>query len=848
MSAKPRREDEREALCPVCGNALAPDSRECGRCGSPRVSKGTKVPLKKARKARDEHHRLLRSLGNVPGLMEEHAKSLIEAGFTDMDSLAAASEEELSSVPGIGTEMAKAIKRALGNPSRSQSQEDEALAKWLRGEEDEKALSTWLGDKKGKPKVVRRVSASKAEGMDEGADALKRWLMGEEDTLQNWLGAPPAPKAPSAPVGVGGEQLLEKEQMLMEREAAIKEKEEELNAMGAELETMKRTIEAELGKIQTGDFNPMVLIEETARLNRDLQAEIRKRKELEEEVAQVKKGSIAVIKYVKAQQLHAKDDTARAIKKRLDEVSAENERHKIEMKKLEELNARLGKEIAEGLKTLPEDAKLLKERELALMQREKEIEALKAGLEAKEKALKDASAPSAPTGPEAAELQQRLISELAEKEKEFIEREGDLKKQLLGYEEQIQELKIQLKQMEESIELKGKGKAEIDEELARKERDLQIKEKSMLLREEEIRRLKDQLKEKEEEIKKIREPIRFKEEEQLRREEDLLHRERLLMEERRRFEEAKKESGGSIEAHEYKLKLEELKAEVARKEDQLRAREQYLNQKAEDLRLREQGIIEEEIEAREEDRALELQVEKVRTGTSRLDDLLLGGVPFGQNVLIYGAPFTGKEIIINSFISEGLKKGVPVIWVITDKLPSEIREEMMFILSGYEEYERLGLVKYVDAYSKSLGEVSEDPNVLYLDEPTDFAGILKAVDTVSKELLKKHKYYRLGFRSISTLIAYLDSATAFKHLQPFVGRRKRERSVAMYAIEKGMHTEQDIQMIGSIMDGSIEFKTEQLKTYLCVKGIGNVQSRAWVEYTYSKQGIIMGSFTLEHIR
>ena len=114
--------------------------------------------------------------------------------------------------------------------------------------------------------------------------------------------------------------------------------------------------------------------------------------------------------------------------------------------------------------------------------------------------------------------------------------------------------------------------------------------------------------------------------------------------------------------------------------------------------------------------------------------------------------------------------------------------------------------------------------------------------------MKKHKYYRLAFRSISTLIAYLDTNIAFRFLQPFAGRRKRDKSVTMYIIEKGMHSETDIQMLGSIMDGAIEFKLEQLQTFLCIKGIGDVQSRAWIRYTHSKKGVNIGSFALGHIR
>ena len=59
--------------------------------------------------------------------------------------------------------------------------------------------------------------------------------------------------------------------------------------------------------------------------------------------------------------------------------------------------------------------------------------------------------------------------------------------------------------------------------------------------------------------------------------------------------------------------------------------------------------------------------------------------------MAHGPPFVGKEILVNSFIAEGLKKGIPALWVITDKTPKDIREEMKFVLSGYDEYERKGV-------------------------------------------------------------------------------------------------------------------------------------------------------------
>ncbi|HXZ23540.1 MAG TPA: ATPase domain-containing protein, partial [Methanomassiliicoccales archaeon] len=387
------------------------------------------------------------------------------------------------------------------------------------------------------------------------------------------------------------------------------------------------------------------------------------------------------------------------------------------------------------------------------------------------------------------------------------------------------------------------GTAALDDKV----REVQLKEKRIKLMEEEIERLKTEVRERDDELKKIREVIGYKEQEMLRREEDLDYREKLLVTDKAKFDTTKRETQG-VEEVELKQRLEHLKAEVSLKEEELISKEKFLNAKAEELRLREHGVIEDEIQKREEERGLEVRVAKVKTGNARFDDLLLGGIPFGSNVLVHGPPFVGKEVMIGQFVSEGLKKGVPTLWVITDKTPRDIREEMKAILSGYEEYERLGLVHYIDAYSKSMGEAADDPYTTYISEPTNHDGIMEATEKKTKEFKEKHKYYRLAFRSLSTLIAYSDMNTAFRFLSPFCGRRKRDGAVSMYAIEKGVHGEQEIQMLGSIMDGMIDFKLDQLKTYFSVQGVCDVQSRSYIRYTVGKHGLSIGSFSLDHIR
>jgi hypothetical protein len=142
-----------------------------------------------------------------------------------------------------------------------------------------------------------------------------------------------------------------------------------------------------------------------------------------------------------------------------------------------------------------------------------------------------------------------------------------------------------------------------------------------------------------------------------------------------------------------------------------------------------------------------------------------------------------------------------------------------------------------------------EAGAIYIDQPTDTGAISDAVDSFAKELQKKrHEYYRLVFQTISTIMVRLDPGTTFKFLSPFCGKRKKDKAVCLYTLEQGMHSDSDISMIGSMMEGEFDFKAEHEKTFMLVKGITEVQSRDWIEYTGTKRGLNIKSFSLKLIK
>jgi KaiC/GvpD/RAD55 family RecA-like ATPase len=796
-------------VCPICGHQSPAGSKRCENCYTSLGGPDTEEDSGPEGPSTEDEKEDIEELLQVPGVGEAKAWELLAAGFKTVKDLRNAKVEELATLKGFGEKIA--IKIIEGAKSLDGSTYGgHGLEDWLSGEDD--GLSEWLsGDETSHPESVA------APQEVPSSDSLAKWLSGEEQDVNVWLEETKLPEPEEKQIGPN-----------------------ELLAREAELIQLRETLREKVRQLEAGEFDPQATVEELGKTRAALDVERARAKELSDELENVKRGSIAVIKFIKSQQGSEADKGTLA--DRLASEMANRETLELKIMQLEAVVQSTKEQIEGSIAELPPEVQDLKRREVALATKEAELEAMKNQLLSKEEALTKgafAAALNQPAGPSQVDMVQQAEAWSA-KEQEYVSRLHELEAKLAHNE-------ITLKQKEELISLSGGPGKGIDKEVLAKLEEAQRMERSLALRQQEVQQLKEDLRIREDELAKLKEPLKYKEEEMLRREEDLMFREKLLQEEQKKVTRVQAELSGQDELT-LKKRLEELQAEVTAKEEEIRSKEKYLAAKEEDLRLREQGVISDEIEKREADRQLELKMEKVKTGTPRLDDLLLGGMPFGANVLIYGPPFTGKEVLVNAFVAEGLKKGIPALWVITEKSPKEIREEMMSVLSGYEEYEKRGLVKYVDAYSRSMGDESKDPYTEYIESPTDYESIQKAIENAAKVFNEEHEYYRVAFRSISTLIAYLDPGTAFRFLSPVVGRRKRDRAIAMYTIEKGVHGEQEIQMIGSLMDGMIEFKVENLNTFLAIRGIGDVQSRAFIRYSATKSAVTIGSFSLDHIR
>jgi KaiC/GvpD/RAD55 family RecA-like ATPase len=730
------------------------------------------------------------ALAKALGVGADTAETLVQAGYRSPEAVRGMSVTTLEQL-GVATADVERIRHPPAGASGSDPD---------RAAEQDRIVERWAG-------TVRRADRSRKRRVSipskDSTETLRKWVEGDDGALEEWISSsePVRPSAPAAPPPVAGPTREESSRRPSAESvpAPVLEREE----------TVVRWLTGLLDRVKTDQFDPASLIQETQELHRQLFDEQTKRKQLEEEVEHVKRGSIAVIKYVRSHEA--------------------------------------------------------KEREIAIRSKDDEIAEMKLRLLALEGAeprpVVDAPGPVVPGAPPpratadavekaTRELEARLREEFAEREHAYIERETDLRRRSVQLDSEVRSLRAEVERTQTRGEILGAGQGAASAEVERRLHEVDQRERDLLARENELRTRFEEIRINSDEIDRRREPLEAREKEIAAADQQLQVRKAALDAEARRLEELRSESAGSAAASapDDSRRAAALFMELKAKEEELKAREMSLkNRTAEVERMAARATSTDTEGVAAEGAPAEI---RVKSGIRRLDDLLYGGFPVGAQMLVNGPAHTGKDVLARLFSVEGLKLEIPSIWIVTDSTWNQVRDDLAALYPRYAEAEKAGMVRFIDLYSRSVGSAVNSPNVRLLSS-TD-KGVLdqltQSVNSISEELKETFPSYRLIFESVSTLTAYLDSAATFRFLQPLIGRRKIDQSVGYYLLDRGMHSDSDLETLEHMVDGSINLKIEQLKTFLSVKGVGETQSRAWIGYTFTKRSINLGSFSLDHIR
>ncbi len=700
-------------------------------------------------------------------------------------------------------------------------------------------------------------------------------------------------KADNTKVALLQQELQKKREALDYRERSIRGREAHTEALQQELDEQASEVKTKLADVTQREVA-------SEKASKDL-------RELDRKVASARAEIEA-----KVEELRLRESDVAGAKQETEKLKAEVTAREATFSSREQEIKRKEIEVSSQSRTLDQKARAAEDRDSRLQESEKALDSKRTALlkQAKDLELKESELKLKSEQLEATHstTETTRIRELKDWESKILAKEKEIGAkdvELRSLENQLRERYENATRIEKQFQAQRKISEDRERELVSREKSISDKESDLKERSSEVERMAASIQEAQGELQektkkyaelfketKLKEAAAGSSQDEMRQKSEALEgRERKLAEmqtnlqaeikrlneeNRRHLEKAKemeeKESELSLKEMELENRTKEARAAAATpgmrdmdREGQLEEWERRLREREEEFKRRmyqkdkefemREGALKAHLTAptteaeAEAAVSVEKKAEKVKTGTPRLDDLLYGGIPFNSNLLVIGPAFVGKEVAILNFIAEGLKKSVPAIIVTTTKLPIDVAKDMAPILPTFVEYDQLGLVRWIDCTAPAAnGKTVKEKNIWRVNGPTDFDSIFSIISQLDEEFKGKYPYFRLAFMTLSSSLTQTDERDALNFFQRLVNRLRQTKVVSLFALERGMHTDQTIEALEHTVDGAIHFRQEKQKTQMHVAGLSEVQTRDWVPYKFTNKAIIIGSFQLERIR
>lgn len=146
-------------------------------------------------------------------------------------------------------------------------------------------------------------------------------------------------------------------------------------------------------------------------------------------------------------------------------------------------------------------------------------------------------------------------------------------------------------------------------------------------------------------------------------------------------------------------------------------------------------------------------VELVKTGINELDDILGGGIPKGNSVLLSGSCGTGKTILAEHFLFYGAKQANEVGIYIS---LSESRDKIIANLEPFSFYDP----KLIEEDKVKILDITQDARLINL-EPLTVNGIINMISSI----IRDNEAQRVCIDSITSICNSLGSE---KNIREFI--------------------------------------------------------------------------------
>ena len=190
--------------------------------------------------------------------------------------------------------------------------------------------------------------------------------------------------------------------------------------------------------------------------------------------------------------------------------------------------------------------------------------------------------------------------------------------------------------------------------------------------------------------------------------------------------------------------------------------------------------------------------------------------------LLIGPPLSGKRIFLYEYLKNKLENNIGVIFVTTDKLPENIKKELIKENFFFGKYSDRKMLMFIDCYSNHIEEFLPDTdNIKRISSPIALNEISIALSNIERDFVMNGLKHTVIFNSLSTLLMYSNPQTIARFLQVIIAKIEKSDGSSLFTIEQGMHDEKTIFTIEHLMKGVIKIKEENNKIIVNIEEDGN---------------------------
>ncbi len=211
--------------------------------------------------------------------------------------------------------------------------------------------------------------------------------------------------------------------------------------------------------------------------------------------------------------------------------------------------------------------------------------------------------------------------------------------------------------------------------------------------------------------------------------------------------------------------------------------------------------------------------------------------PQNYSVLLIGSPGVGKSEYCLDLTKSYLQNNEKVVYVTTEKSPTEVRKRMKELGIDLEAYEGNSFL-FIDVFTKFAGP--KDEKALYVDNP---ANLNMASVRLSEAIAILGKPARIIFDSLSMFFLHASESEIRRFFESINTKIKTDYGFAMYTLQEAMHDEKAVIALKAMVDAVLEMRLEEAPSLrrrfrvLFAKGITYPQD--WVEFHITKHGFAL---------